>query len=407
MTYPYLGDFPTGKTIFVPFNTFNSAGASVTITGLAVTDIEVFKGASMTQRSSDAGYALVDTDGIDLDTITGIHGFTIDTSDNTDAGFYAAENDYTVVVSSITADSQTLNFIAARFSIDNRGILRPTTATRTLDVASTGEAGLDFGNVTIPVGANDALGWLENGTMQAGSGAGTAILRSATSLADDLVIGSTIYIRSGTGAGQSRDVYDWVSATDTASVSPNWITTPDVTSVYCVVPTPPAPTNSAAIPAVNTTFWNGTAVATPATAGIPDVNVKNIDNDAASASGTVTFPNATLASTTNITAGTVTTATNVTTVNGLAANVITAAATATDFGTEIFNAVLTTQLTQSYAADGTAPTLAQAVLLIQQSIGDFSVSGTTLTVKQLDGSTTAAVYSLDSATAPTSRTRTS
>jgi hypothetical protein len=42
----------------------------------------------------------------------------------------------------------------------------------------------------------------------------------------------------------------------------------------------------------------GTAVSSPATAGILDVNVKNIDNDAASASGTVTFPNATLASTT-------------------------------------------------------------------------------------------------------------
>jgi hypothetical protein len=42
---------------------------------------------------------------------------------------------------------------------------------------------------------------------------------------------------------------------------------------------------------------------------------------------------------TNITAGTITTATNVTTVNGLAANVITAAATATDFGTEVANAV--------------------------------------------------------------------
>jgi hypothetical protein len=41
-----------------------------------------------------------------------------------------------------------------------------------------------------------------------------------------------------------------------------------------------------------------TAVSSPATAGILDVNVKNIDNDAASASGTVTFPNATLASTT-------------------------------------------------------------------------------------------------------------
>lgn len=66
---------------------------------------------------------------------------------------------------------------------------------------------------------------------------------------------------------------------------------------------------------VNVTAWNDTAVATPATAGIPDVNVKNIDNDAASASGTVTFPNATLASTTNITGGTITTATNLTTNN--------------------------------------------------------------------------------------------
>ena len=45
------------------------------------------------------------------------------------------------------------------------------------------------------------------------------------------------------------------------------------------------------------------------------------------------------ASTTNITAGTITTAANVTTVNGLAANVITAAATAADFGTEIAGAV--------------------------------------------------------------------
>lgn len=89
----------------------------------------------------------------------------------------------------------------------------------------------------------------------------------------------------------------------------------------------------------------GTVVSTPATAGILDVNVKNIDNDAASASGTVTFPNATLASTTNITAGTITTATNVTTVNGLAANVITAAATAADFGTEVASAVWDTDAT--------------------------------------------------------------
>jgi hypothetical protein len=156
--YPYLGDFPTGKTIFFPFQTFNSSGASVTLTGLAVTDIEVYKSASMTQRSSDAGYALVDTDGIDLDGITGIHGFTIDTSDNTDASFYAAGNDYIVVVSAVTVDSQTVNFIAGAFSIDNRGLLRPTTASRTLDVTATGAAGIDWGNIENPTTAVNLSG---------------------------------------------------------------------------------------------------------------------------------------------------------------------------------------------------------------------------------------------------------
>lgn len=58
-------------------------------------------------------------------------------------------------------------------------------------------------------------------------------------------------------------------------------------------------------------FWNGTQVATPATAGVPDVNVKNVGNQTASAAAGVTFP-ASIASPTNITAGTITTATNLT-----------------------------------------------------------------------------------------------
>lgn len=146
----YLGDFPTGKTIYVPFHTFNSSGASVTITGLAVTDIEIYRNGSTTQRASDAGYALLDTDGIDFDGLTGIHGFSIDTSDNTDSGFYAAGYDYWVVVSAITVDSQTVSMVAATFSIDNRQLLRPTVASRTLDVSAGGEAGVDWANVGSP-----------------------------------------------------------------------------------------------------------------------------------------------------------------------------------------------------------------------------------------------------------------
>lgn len=66
------------------------------------------------------------------------------------------------------------------------------------------------------------------------------------------------------------------------------------------------------------------------TSGVGTANSTQIGGQTASASGTVTFPNATLASTTNITAGTITTATNVTTVNGLAANVITATSIASN-----------------------------------------------------------------------------
>jgi hypothetical protein len=67
--------------------------------------------------------------------------------------------------------------------------------------------------------------------------------------------------------------------------------------------------------------------------------------------------------------------------------------------------VLTTQMTESYAADGTAPTLAQAIFLSMQNLQDFSFAGTTQTVRRIDGATTAATYTLDDAAAPTSKTR--
>jgi len=117
MSYPVFY-VPAGDILPVPFSSFaGSTGASVTLTGLAVTDIEIYKDGSATQRASDAGYTLLDTDGIDFDGITGIHGFSIDTGDNTDAGFYTVGAWFTVVVSAVTVDSQTVNFIAAQFRL--------------------------------------------------------------------------------------------------------------------------------------------------------------------------------------------------------------------------------------------------------------------------------------------------
>lgn len=117
MSYP-IYSVPAGDVLPVFFATYAGAtGASITLTGLIAGDIEIYKDGGTTQRASDAGYTLLDTDGIDFDGVTGIHGFSIDTGDNTDAGFYTVGAWFHVVVSAITVDSQTVNFIAAAFRL--------------------------------------------------------------------------------------------------------------------------------------------------------------------------------------------------------------------------------------------------------------------------------------------------
>lgn len=64
-------------------------------------------------------------------------------------------------------------------------------------------------------------------------------------------------------------------------------------------------------------------------------------------------------------------------------------------------------LTESYAADGSPATLAQLLYLILATLTEKSISGTTMTAKKLDGSTTAATFTLNDATTPTAITRAS
>lgn len=68
-------------------------------------------------------------------------------------------------------------------------------------------------------------------------------------------------------------------------------------------------------------------------------------------------------------------------------------------------AVLTTQMTESYAANGVAPTLAEAQFAIHQMLQQFGIAGTSLTVRKLDDATTAFVVTLDDATSPTDAKR--
>ena len=96
------------------------------------------------------------------------------------------------------------------------------------------------------------------------------------------------------------------------------------------------------------------------------------------------------------TAGTVT--------NGVTVSTISDGAIGADAVADIWS---TTAIAESYASDGSTGTGAQLLYQIQQALTEFAISSTTVTVKKLDGSTTASTYTLDDASAPTSRTRAS
>lgn len=187
-----FGEVPAGAVLPIPFASYNSSGASITLTGLAVTDIEVYKGTGVVQRSSDAGYALIDTDGIDIDGITGIHGFTIDTGDNTDAGFYSVGDYFRVIVSAVTVDAQTINFIAATFRLKAAEVVAGKTK---VDVDAFGGAAGTFASGRPEVNASHAAGTAWN------SGAiGAATLASDTITAAKIAAGAFTAAKFAAGA---------------------------------------------------------------------------------------------------------------------------------------------------------------------------------------------------------------
>lgn len=69
---------------------------------------------------------------------------------------------------------------------------------------------------------------------QAGVAATEIKLATGASSTNDLFIGCTVYITAGTGAGQAREVTDYVGATRLATVNAAWTTPPIATDTYSV-----------------------------------------------------------------------------------------------------------------------------------------------------------------------------
>jgi len=111
----YLGDYPTSAIVRFMWNTNAVAGESITRGTNG--SIRIYKNNSTTERSSANGI----TDTEDFDSLTGVHHCNIDLSDNTDSGFYAAGNEYMVVLQGAAIDGKTINAALAQFSVERSG----------------------------------------------------------------------------------------------------------------------------------------------------------------------------------------------------------------------------------------------------------------------------------------------
>lgn len=213
----YIGDFNTSSIIRGLFNTRTAAGVPITLGGTP--SLSVYKSNSTTE--STAGVTLT----VDFDSRTGLHFFAIDTS--ADGTFYAAGEDYRIVVTAGTVDSvSVVGHVVAVFSLANRSALRPTTAGRTLDVSAGGEAGIDLANVGSPTTTLNLSGTtiktatdvetdtadiqsrlpaaLVSGRMDSSVGAMAANVLTASAIASDAItdakVASDVTIASVTGS---------------------------------------------------------------------------------------------------------------------------------------------------------------------------------------------------------------
>jgi hypothetical protein len=80
-------------------------------------------------------------------------------------------------------------------------------------------------------------------------------------------------------------------------------------------------------------------------------------------------------------------------------------ATPTQVNAQVVDVIRTDTIPDSINTDGSAPTIAQAIYGIYQFLTERAVSGTTVTVKKVDGSTSLMTFTLSDADDPTSITR--
>ena len=440
-----FGAVPANSVLPIFWTSHDGAtGANETMSGLALADIIIYKGVSLTQRSSTAGFAFFggDADGLDLDTFVGVNGVSIDLADNTDAGFYAVGSFYTVVLGPMTIDLQTVYTVLATFRIVAAELI-------------VGQPIADVGGWLGTAPATPTVNGVPEVDLTHVAGSTTSVSTIATTLATLLADIGGIATAAADGDPTATDLlFAYIKQLINILIGTAGIVT---------WPASAAPGNAVSLAEAVRAIWDDTnalpdsGALTTVQADLDNIQTRlpaalvggRMDADVGALGGVVQsltdfkdFADDGYDPVTNkvqgvVLADTLTTYTGNTPQTGdsfarlglpagasVSADIAAIEAQTDDIGaagagltavpwnaawdaeaesevTDALNAILT----DSIPADGTLPTLRQALYMLVQFMLERSVSGTTVTVKKADGATALFTLTLDDATSPLSITR--
>lgn len=378
----------------------SAAGDAMTLTAAAIDLIwdEVLTGATHNVASS-AGRRLRQLEtGLVLDSGT-LDAATSNTAD-LETGVASTVDDFynhnLLVITGLTGAGQ-VRVIVDYTGTGNIALVSPPWVT-TPDATSTYDVIIGYAH------AETTSKTAHVGLAQAGA-TGSITLASDASAMTDFYKNDVVSIDSGTGEGQERIITAYNGTSKVATVEPDWSINPDSTSNYVV---------EEALSVADVFAMHHSQ---PAADNLKDDYDGTGFTRANSTIGTVTT-NTDMRGTDSAALATVCTEARLSELDeatgGKMANQVDIIQidTTTDIPALIAalndlaaSDILTTALTESYAADGVAPTVSQALFRIQQHLGEFGIVGTTLTVRKIDGLATAMTFTLDDATNPTDTTR--
>lgn len=395
----WIGNIALGQTIDFKFTTRAFAsGAPTTLAGSPAVAAYVDNGTT----EITAGITL----SVDFDSRTGLNNVRVVATGGN--GYAAGTNVEIVITAGTVGGTSVVGEVVGSFSIENRSI--SNTATQTLGaltisgVFTVTGATVHTGNVSMAAGLTVTQSTANTaGITVTGNGTGAGILSTSGSGATGNGITAASAATNGNGVSTTgAGTGDGLLSTGGAGAGGDGISAvagggtdlraPAITGTLSTVTTATTATNLTNAPtAGDLTATMKASVTTAATAATP-------------------------------TAAAVTGAVGSVGVGGIAANTFAAGAidaaaiAANAIGTSEFAVALQQAIAdviaaralaaESYAADGAVPTFSQALYMLIACLTQFAITGTTISVKKLNGTDEAMTYTLDSAVTPTSRDRT-